>query len=557
MFRLYEIENSNMKSDNGLFKDEFRSYGKFKFIFMNSSNQHFPLQIDLELKITNGQETKTIQKKLYSDESSNIALFGLMGNYVKNKTCEYECEVKPNESVNWKFKSDSAINYKLEYDIHIKKTLIEQNIDIEKLTNQLSKCDQKLNEDKINQKTEIVEKENKIKDLMEEIESYINKINSLNKKLSDLKLNNINLIYEIENKNKIIGNVNDFSQENKNIKQNIERINKDNQKLLDENKHQRETISKQTNTIDILHNKNQKMEQLNLKLKKENNSLLGCNDDYNSLEKKSNEIKLNNELLINKNKHLKNDIDLIYKKNQKFKNEIDFIQKNYTKLKNENSTLSFLNDEYILSQANLEKLNLNYKDKIIRLEKNLNECKKDKSEYLQKSAEQLNSKSKTIKELQRQLTQIKNIQCSYDSNLNSKQWKHKVFIRGSLNNTQLNGYYYRLNEYKTPIFKNKYNYVIKRNNNSWILYNQCLYNSIPLYYCNIKLRNYINTPPEFGWNINPDILKHCSTLDNINIFTSNNDIFKTKNIKYLEERNDLLEQQFMTYYSQKNIDNIV
>ena len=166
----------------------------------------------------------------------------------------------------------------------------------------------------------------------------------------------------------------------------------------------------------------------------------------------------------------------------------------------------------------------------------------------------------TITTLQTQLSNLREY-----SRLSDRpcQWSNKVFVFGSIDRPEVNGYYKLQPSFSTIVFKNNFNYSIREGPSNWYLLHESLYKGCPMYICPKREHHTraaqssshrrssctsSSRPPEFGWRVNPDILSHTRTINNIMIFNMDSPAFRSREVSYLKERNQVLEEQYMSDY---------
>lgn len=167
---------------------------------------------------------------------------------------------------------------------------------------------------------------------------------------------------------------------------------------------------------------------------------------------------------------------------------------------------------------------------------------------LQIATEQRKKACKEVKTLQSQLSNMREYSRISDRPC---QWSNKVFVFGSIDRPEINGYYKLQPHASSLVFKNNFNYTIKEGASEWLLLHESLHHGCPIYMC--PKRPAVSStgrhrPPEFGWRVNPDILSHTSVINNIMIFNMDTPAFRSREVSYLKERNQVLEEQYMSDY---------
>ena len=143
----------------------------------------------------------------------------------------------------------------------------------------------------------------------------------------------------------------------------------------------------------------------------------------------------------------------------------------------------------------------------------------------------------TITTLQTQLSNLREY-----SRLSDRpcQWSNKVFVFGSIDRPEVNGYYKLQPSFSTIVFKNNFNYSIREGPSNWYLLHESLYKGCPMYICPKREHHtraaqssshrrssctIFQSTSEFGWRVNPDILSHTRTINNIMIFNMDSQLF--------------------------------
>ena len=102
------VQNFGMKGDDGTAQADMPSHGTLQYKFTANKNRHTPLSVFVHIEITNArrpQEDPRIVEKVLESQSNpkNVALFGLVGNYIGVKQAELSVQLCPFDSVRWKF----------------------------------------------------------------------------------------------------------------------------------------------------------------------------------------------------------------------------------------------------------------------------------------------------------------------------------------------------------------------------------------------------------------------------------------------------------------------
>ena len=288
---------------NGEYNELNNCYSKIIFTCVPKLNRHSKLKINLNLVIENNKNKKNNKKIINEILSSDIAkletvFLGIIGNYYGDKCCIYELNVAPNDRIKWIFKSEDKSEFKLKikYEIDIENTLLYLATERDTFINQdkLNKIKHKEYIDKLSE--DLNNKNNKLKQYIEDINLEKKNIINLEKENEYLKENVILLKTKLNSDN---SHISELTNENKNYKIEINSLKLNNKNIKMESKN-----LKIENIYFELHNKIKKLNDKNEKLNDKNEKL---NDKNKKLNEKLNEY-LENINLHNKNINDKNEI---------------------------------------------------------------------------------------------------------------------------------------------------------------------------------------------------------------------------------------------------------
>ena len=333
---------------NGEYNELNNCYSKIIFTCVPKLNRHSKLKINLNLVIENNKNKKNNKKIINEILSSDIAkletvFLGIIGNYYGDKCCIYELNVAPNDRIKWIFKSEDKSEFKLKikYEIDIENTLLYLATERDTFINQdkLNKIKHKEYIDKLSE--DLNNKNNKLKQYIEDINLEKENIINLKKENEYLKENVILLKTKLNSDN---SHISELTNENKNYKIEINSLKLNNKNIKMESKN-----LKIENIYFELYNKIKKLNDKNEKLNDKNEKL---NDKNKKLNEKLNEY-LENINLHNKNINDKNEIiKKIKEQNKEQKYKMDNIT---------NININ-LNDKLVLIQCKLNNNNYQIND---------------------------------------------------------------------------------------------------------------------------------------------------------------------------------------------------